>query len=148
VAFVPLFADQVALELSAVAAEALGGALLISPAGDIAFVRGGVSPDGAHVARTHAPQGAAALDDLTAVLHCDDGSRVHLLAISDGWVLAVQTRVRSELSMGLVPLLRRARNNLSLWLAYTQLPQQEGRDPDRGAAPAEVFAERPRWWGS
>jgi hypothetical protein len=36
-----------------------------------------------------------------------------------------------------------ARNNLALWLGYTQLPTG-GSAPPAGGAPAQVFAIRPR----
>jgi hypothetical protein len=142
VAIVPLFPEQVAQELSAVA-SAVGGALLISPAGDITIVRGEVTPDGAHLARTSAYR--AAISASCATVHCDDGSRVDVITLSEGWMLAAQTRPGSQRSTGLNALvLRWARNNLNLWLGYTQLPRPGGRDSGQSGAPAEVFAERPR----
>ena len=165
-ALVPLFADKVADELTTLAQLAVGGAILITPAGDIAIVRGDVTPDGAHVARTHARRATSSIDE-TAAFVCDDGSTVYLLAVTEGWVLGVQARdVRAlpncsrllddegkervmqardrTTRMGLKLLMRQVRDNLGLWLAYTQLPHPGGRDSGQSGAPAEVFAERPR----
>jgi hypothetical protein len=163
VALVPLFADKIADEMAALAQFAVGGAILVTPAGDIAIARGDVTPNGAHVARTNA---CRVTSDETAAFVCDDGSTVYLLAVTDGWVLGVQARHHQDLPdlarlldeagnervkqagerarrMGLKLLMRGVRDNLALWLAYTQLPHPGGRDSGQSGAPAEVFAERP-----
>jgi hypothetical protein len=158
VAFAPVFSNKIEQWLAALARSARGGALLITPAGDIALVGGDVTPDGAKVARTNARRVKPAIDE-TASFVCDDGSSVFLLAVTEGWVLGVQARDRSDLPqlaglgderkermkwMGLRFLMHHARDDLRLWLAYAHLPHPGGRDSGQSGAPAEVFAERPR----
>ena len=161
-AFAPVFSDKVEQWLEALARSRQGGALLITPAGDIALVRGDVTPEGADVARTNA-RGASA-DETTSLVSADDSS-VHLLAVTEGWVLGVQARDRQDPPalarllderkevlkraserigrMGLRMLMHHARDDIRLCLAYAQLPHPDGRDSGQSGAPAEVFAERP-----
>jgi hypothetical protein len=159
----PVFSPKVEQWLDALASSRRGGALLITPAGDIGLVRGDVTPEGAQVALANA---CSASGDEIATLTCDDGSSVFLLAITEGWVLGAQARDRQELPdlsalndtkkkwvkhaherigrTGLGMLMRSAREDLRLWLAYTALPLPGGRGSGQSGAPAEVFAERPR----
>jgi len=160
-----LLPDRILAELSAIAQFAKGGAILITPTGDIALVRGDVTPDGAHIARTNARRARTSMDE-TASFVCDDGSSVCLLAITQGWVLGVQARDRPDHPdlaklddehrewvkhasadikwSGLKVLLRCARDSLSQWLGYMHLPPTGGHRSGHGGAPAEAFAELPR----
>ncbi len=141
--FVSLLSDSVEQELSWLARTAGGGVLLISPSGDVAFVRGDVTPDAARLARTNAHRAAASLN-AAPVFMCDVGSWVQVLSIADGWVLGVETRVvPAQLPTSFRLLLRRALGKLTLWLAYTQLAHLRDNERGHGGAPAEAVAVLP-----
>lgn len=149
--FVPLFRDEVIDEVVALAAKADGGAILISPAGDLALARGKVTSEAAHTSRTSAPRAVPWTGDV-ASFTCDDGTWVHAVPICNGWVLAVQTFVAPEVrqpfnaaaALDLHQALRSARNNLILWLGYRQqVPAGNAPAGGSGGAPAHVFVEPP-----
>jgi hypothetical protein len=137
-AIVPLCRDEVVHELESVALAAHGGAILINPAGSIVLASRDVTLEAADIARTQSPRLPSRVGD-SASFTADDGTWVHVLGVCNGWVLAVQTVVDIE---ELQALLGRTRNNLALWLGYTQLPTGNSAPPASGA-PAQVFAIRP-----
>ncbi len=135
---VPLFSDQCMSELRGLARSARGGAILLTPAGDVALASGLVTDDARRLAKENAAKASARSQSLR-----DLGSSVYLLAVGNGWTLAVQTRGKPPRLAWLTTRIRAVRDNLSLWLSLTHLPPAP-RGPGSSGAPAEVFAEQLR----
>ncbi len=142
-AFVPLLSDAVDAALRWLARTAGGGVLLIAPSGDIAFVRGDVTPDARQLVRTNAHRATDRLH-LTSCFLSDAGSCVQVLSLAEGWVLGIEMRdVPAKLPTSFRLVLGHVLETLTLWLAYAHAPPPGGHKSGQGGAPAEAFAARP-----
>jgi hypothetical protein len=154
VAVVSPLSEKVREVIAALATAANGGAVLVGQGGDVALRIGDVTREGADLIGKHGPSAASWAGHIET-FSCNAGSQIHVVAIRDGWVLAVESfRSQREAAgssplpravdreMGVRFLMRHFLDTLVFWLPHRGLPMSSPPDPDRGGAPTEVFAAR------
>jgi hypothetical protein len=117
-AVVPLFRDEVAAELARLAAATDGAAALVTPTSDLALVHGDLTVEAAHLARVNASSAPGWLGE-SASFSCDDATWLHVIRVTGGWVLALQSRGGRD-DGSIREALRRSRNALTILLAQDQ----------------------------
>jgi len=141
-----------------------GGVLLLSPAGDIALVRGEPTVDAERTALANVARGRSSVEEASS-FECGDGSLMYLLAVTEGWVLCAHVRKRREMpdlsglddrrrkllegrykrasGMRVRILMHRAREHLRRCIEITPF-FPGGRGSGESGAPAEVLVAVPR----
>jgi hypothetical protein len=127
------FPDEIATELARLASATGGAAVLLTPAFDIALVRGEMTDEAANLARSQSRSAPSWIGE-TATFSCDDASWLHVLRITGGWTLGLQCRSGKD-APTIGEELRRSRNTLAILLAYMQTS---------GTESAGTSLERPR----